>query len=205
MRVLAAAAGLELELRDPGIVGQHPRDFVDHVHRARISVLLGQNVVVVVLHPFELLTHLVRRLGLHSSLGVQRRKLDRVVPLLEQRHEHGREGEGPDQRERYPHLRAPPLERARARRVRQQVEPRRGRRRRARHDRDDHRAPVLGLSFRAVDDRLQRRDPVDPQHLFRRVACNHGSVEIKLLGTKRGVTVEIVGQRLNQIFLDRGR
>ena len=204
LRILATPGRLQFELRKPGVVGQHARHLIEHVHDAGIGVFPRQDVVVVVLHAVELLPHRVRRLRPLCRFRFGRHERDHVLPLLRQRHQHRREGYGKDERERRPQLPAPPVQRLSARSAGNEVEPRCARRRWTRNDRNRYRAPFPDLLAGVVDNRPQRRDPVDTNRSLSRLAADDDSIVIELLGPKWRMPIEIVRQHLREIVLDRG-
>ena len=89
--LLAAQAGSHLELRYPGVVGQHARDPVEKLDGARIRVFFGQDEVVLPLRPLELRAHGVGRERLHASFFGLLVQSDRVFALLHQRDEQCRQ------------------------------------------------------------------------------------------------------------------
>ena len=203
LQLLAAAARLQLELREPGVVRERARNLVEHMHEARVRVLLREDVVVVALHHFELLPHCIGRLRLLSCLRAERAQRNRVLTLLRERHDHCGERDGRNDGRRRPHLPAAPFQGTRSRNVRDEVELR-GRGRRSRHDCARYRAPCFDLLARVVDDGPQCGGPVDTDCFLRCIAADDDGIEVELLGPERGVPVEIVSECLREILLDRG-
>ena len=69
-------------------------------------------------------------------------------------------------------------------------------------DGDHRRAPAFRAPPRLIDDRLERRRPIDAQLLLGGVAPDDGGVEAHFLGLERRVPVEVVGEHLGEVLLD---
>src|SRR6266581_275331 len=75
-----------------------------------------------------------------------------------------------------------------------------------REDADDRsRTPDFNTATCFIHDVAQRRGPINLDRFLGRVAPDDDRIEIELIGTKRRMTIEIVGKSLREVFLDCSR
>ena len=205
-RRILAAAGVEFELCQPGVVWQDARDVVEHLYRSRIGVLALQREVIVADLALELGAQRFRRFGATPGPFGNLDQCDRFLPLLPQREDQRRQREDREERRRRDDPPARPRRCLGAAIVGQEVDARSRRTLRWIGDhRDDAGPEILRVTEHRVDDRAAYGDQVDDQRIARGIAVDDCGVEVDLVGPERRMAVEIEGQRLAQVVLDRGR